>query len=189
VLGRDDIAEPLERMLPYVLSEKANIEVLTLLLALSDQPATAIEFNEKNFIQEEVVQKEITWEEIVAEEPLRGDHWKEPIYSDSDEDDWVYDPKTVERPESPPGEAPPKPVAEVQESADPALLEAFLQRQYWIQRQRRVLVEDNKTYQDDYFAINEIDAIREVLFMLLGWESILFSISKSHIKVQSTILS
>ena len=102
MLGRDDIAEPLERILPYVISQDANVEILTLLLALSDRPIKTLEFDESKFIVEEVVEKGITWEEIVAEEPLTGDHWREPDYSGSDEeDDWVYETKSSMIPEPP----------------------------------------------------------------------------------------
>src|SRR5271169_5982841 len=83
VLGRDDIAGPLERILPYVLSQDANIEILTLLLALSDRPVDAAEFNESKFLVEKEAENGVTWEDILAEEPLVGDHWQEPDYEGS----------------------------------------------------------------------------------------------------------
>lgn len=143
MLGRDDIAEPLERMLPYILSDDANIEVLTLLLALSEQPAEAVEFDQKKFVKEDVVTKnEITWEEILAEEPLVGDHWKEPVYSDSDEEDWVYEPTLVEKAESPVPETPKEPPV-VEKHVERNVTGKLLERQYWIRRKKRVLRKDD----------------------------------------------
>ena len=140
VLGRDDIAEPLEKILPYVISQDANVEILTLLLALSDRPVETVEFDESKFIVEEVVEKGITWEEIIAEEPLSGDHWREPDYSGSDEeDDWVYETKHSTIPEPPVPE-----IKKTEESrlndTPPTLIEEFLQQQYWIRREKYVLL-------------------------------------------------
>ena len=140
MLGRDDIAEPLERILPYVISQDANVEILTLLLALSDRPIETVEFDESKFIIEEVVEKRITWEEIIAEEPLSGDHWREPDYLGSDEeDDWVYETKPPMSPEPPVLEV--KKTEEVRLNEAPTtLIEEFLQRQYWIRRKKYVLL-------------------------------------------------
>src|SRR5579859_7826817 len=99
VLGRDDIAQPLEKMLPYILSQDANVEVLTLLLALSENPTEADEFDEQKYMIEKIEEKGITWDEILEEDPLVGDHWDEPDYSGSDEDeDWVYETKSPTTP-------------------------------------------------------------------------------------------
>jgi len=140
VLGRDDIAEPLERILHYVISQDANVEILTLLLALSDRPVETVEFDESKFIVEEVVEKGITWEEIIAEEPLSGDHWREPDYSGSDEeDDWVYETKPSTIPEPPVPEI--KKTEEVQLNEAPTTsIDEFLQQQYWIRRKKYVLL-------------------------------------------------
>lgn len=140
MLGRDDIAEPLERILPYVISQDANVEILTLLLALSDRPIETVEFDESKFIIEEVVEKRITWEEIIAEEPFSGDHWKEPDYLGSDEDDdWVYETKPPMIPEPPVSEV--KKTEEVRLNEAPTTsIEEFLQRQYWIRRKKYVLL-------------------------------------------------
>ena len=139
VLGRDDIAEPLERILPYVISQDANVEILTLLLALSDRPIETVEFDESKFIVEQVVEKGITWEEIIAEEPLSGDHWREPDYSGSDEEsDWVYETKSSIIPELPVTEIKKTEEARLNE-APTTSIEEFLQQQYWIRRKKYVL--------------------------------------------------
>jgi len=200
VLGRNDIADPLEKMLPYILSDNADIEVLTLFLALSEQPADSLEFDEKRFTDEEVVTKEITWAQILSEEPLTGDHWQEPDYSESDDEDLVYQTKASQSPESLTPETPKDPVWPAK-PIEQDVSKDFLQRQYWLQRQKRVIVEDNypskfgvsgiffqkeanlEQYDDEYYLLNEIDALREVLFMLSGWDSVLFSALKHSVEV------
>ena len=149
MLGRDDIAEPLERILPYVISQDANVEILTLLLALSNRPVETVEFDEWKFIVEEVVEKGITWEEIIADEPLLGDHWREPDYSGSDEDDdWVYETK----PPIVPG--PPAPEVKKEEmrveEAPITSIEDFLQQQYWIRRKKYVVLNNDYSPEVDF---------------------------------------
>lgn len=95
VLGRDDIALPLETKLPYIQSQEANVEVLTMLLALSENPTKAEGFDERKYVVEKIQEKGITWEEIMNQDPLEGDHWDVPEYSESDDDgDWVYEAKS-----------------------------------------------------------------------------------------------
>ena len=143
VLGRDDIAEPLERILPYVLGQDANVEILTLILALSDRPVDAAEFDESKFLVEKETEKGITWEEIIAEEPLLGDHWKEPDYEGSEEDeDWVYETtsnvieeehvRVEEKPEE----------VRVDEGTS-KLVEEFLRRQYWLRRKKYLVLSED----------------------------------------------
>ena len=150
MLGRDDIAEPLESIIPAVISQDANVEIITLLLALSDRPVETVEFDESKFIVEEVVEKGITWDEIIAEEPLSGDHWREPNYSGSDEDDdWIYETK----PSIIPG--PPSPVVAKKEeirveAAPTASIEDFLQNQYWIRRKKYVVLNDDYSPELDF---------------------------------------
>lgn len=204
VLGRDDIADQLEKKLPYILSEDADVEVLTMLLALSDQPAESLEFDERKFIKEEAVSKGITWEEILAEEPLAGDHWKEPEYSESDDEDWVYEKETAPKIEPPLPQVVKKSTSE-NDSREPTVSEDFLKRQYWLHRHKHVVVRDGgasefglpgqspfsrlmEEYDDQYYVFNEIDAIREVLFMLSGWDCILFTISKHSIRVRTAFI-
>jgi hypothetical protein len=43
---------------------------------------------------------------------------------------------------------------------------------------------DLDQYYDQYYLLTELDAIREVLFMLSGWSSVLFTTSKASIKVR-----
>jgi len=200
VLGRDDIADQLEKKLPYILSEDANVEVLTMLLALSDQPVESLQFDEGKFTKEQVFSKVITWEEILAEEPLAGDHWKEPEYSESEDEDWVYEKETVSKIEPPLPEVVKKSAPE-NDSRELTLSLDFLKRQYWLHRHKHVVVRDGgasefglpgqsllsrlmEEYDDQYYVFNEIDAIREVLFMLSGWDCILFTISKHSISVR-----
>lgn len=204
ILGRDDIAEPLERILPYVISQDANVEILTLLLALSDRPVETLEFDESKFIVEEVVKKGITWEEIIAEEPLVGDHWREPEYSGSDEEDeWIYETKSPVISEVPPPKAGKEESIRLVEGTTTEI-DDFLLQQYWIRRKKYVVVNDeyqpeldfgsisliffksdSDQYNDQYYLLTELDAIREVLFMLSGWNCILFSSYKNSIKVLS----
>ena len=144
VLGREDIAEPLERMLPYINSETANIETLTLLVALSDKPVDRDEFDESKFIVEKPVQKEITWEEIIAEEPLVGEHWIEPQYSESEEDEWEYDLKSVDA-KVEVVEVKEKPTVRETVEVD-NIGEELLRGQYWLRRKFVVRSNDDSEY-------------------------------------------
>lgn len=47
---------------------------------------------------------------------------------------------------------------------------------------------DSDQYDDEYYLLTELDAIREVLFMLSGWNCILFTTSKFSIKVSSSVI-
>ena len=152
-MGREDIAEPLQNILPYVLSQDANVEILTLLLALSDRPTQAAEFDEAKFVVEEVVEKNVTWDEILAEEPFVGDHWKEPEFSGSEEEDWVYETKPQESPKVAPVEIKKKEEAPpVQEKS--TLIEDFLQQQYWLRRQKYVILNEEYSPEFDFGGIS-----------------------------------
>jgi gamma-Tubulin ring complex non-core subunit mod21 len=138
-MGREDLAEPLERLLPDVLSQDLNTEILTLLLALSDKPVDMPEFDESKYVVEPIVQKQITWEDILAEDPFVGDHWKMPSYSDSDDDeDWTYEAESHVILQEPVVQ----PVSNLQINMDVSeskQLDALFRRQYWLHR-RKVLV-------------------------------------------------
>ena len=154
VLGRDDIAEPLERILPYVLGQDANIELLTLLLALSDRPVDAAEFDESKFFVEVETEKGVTWEEIIAEEPLVGDHWNEPDYEGSDdEDDWVYETISKVIEEEPVRREENREPIQVEEGAS-KVAEDFLRRQYWLRRKKYVVVKDDYAPEIDFGGIS-----------------------------------
>jgi gamma-Tubulin ring complex non-core subunit mod21 len=150
VLGRDDIAGPLERMLPYILSQEANVEVLTLLLALSENPSDAAEFDERKFQVSKVLEKQITWQEILHDEPLVGDHWNQPDYSGSDEDeDWVYEIKSPTTPEAVPEQ---RPVEKGHVYVDELsrLSDQFLKAQFWSHRRKYVLYNENYDPEMDF---------------------------------------
>ena len=151
VLGRDDIAGPLERIIPYVLSQDANIEILTLMLALSDRPVDAGEFDESKFLVEKQVEKGVTWEEIIDEEPLVGDHWQEPDYEGSeDEDDWVYETTSrVIEEESALGEVEKEEQVQV-EDVTLNVAEDFLRRQYWLRRKKYVVLKEDYSPEVDF---------------------------------------
>ena len=154
MLGRDDIAEPLERILPYVLGQDANVEILTLILALSDRPVDAAEFDESKFLVEKEIEKGITWEEILDEEPLVGEHWKEPDYEGSEEeDDWVYETtgKVLEEEPVPVEEK----KEEVQgEEGTSKLTDEFLRRQYWSRRTKYVVLSEDYAPELDFGGIS-----------------------------------
>jgi hypothetical protein len=138
VLGREDIAEPLERILPYILSQDANVEILTLLLALSDRPVESAEFDEKKFVVEKVEAKAITWEEILADDPFVGEHWEEPEYSGSDEEDWVYERKSPVVAEEPVRKVSERKHVDMDDVTSRGVRD-LLQRQYWSSRRRYVV--------------------------------------------------
>lgn len=147
ILGREDIAEPLEKILPYVLSQDANVEILTMLLALSDRPIETVEFDESKFVVKEVEEKGITWEEILADEPLEGDHWNEPEYSGSDEDeDLIYEKKSPIVQEEAVRNDEERTLFHVDEEPSKAN-DRFLQAQYWTRRQKYVVL--NKAYDSE----------------------------------------
>jgi gamma-tubulin complex component 5 len=200
VLGREDIAEPLEKMLPYILSQDANVEILTTLLALSDRPIETMEFDEAKFVVKEVEENGVTWEEILADEPLVGDHWNEPEYSGSeDEEDRVYEKKSTILQGATIPEYEEKRNVHMDEGLS-KVNDEFLQGQYWTRRRKYVVLNkeydpeldegtsltilvDLDQYDDQYYLLTELDAIREILFMLSGWNCVLFTVSNTSIKV------
>ena len=141
MLGRDDLAGPLEKILHHVLLQDANVEILTLLLALSDRPIDGERFDEQKIIVEEAQPKGYTWEQIIAEEPLVGDHWLEPNYSGSEgEEDWVYKPKTPDIVEN---STPIETQKIVGVKVDQIVLkstEEFLNQQYWSRRRKYAVI-------------------------------------------------
>jgi len=199
VLGRDDIVTPLEKLMPYILSSSANIEVLTLLLSLSDKPATSAEFDPSQFNLKKVEEKPLTWEEILKEEPLTGDHWEEPEFESSDEEDeWIYDKPPFPTRSSDEETAEQKEDQEVvgrgvvkETSGVSNEVTKFLRRQYWLNRQKYGVVNPEYSpeldfqdrYVDEFYLFTELDAIREVLFMLSGHECVLFTQHKSYFGV------
>ena len=206
VLGRDDIAGPLERMLPYVLSQEANVEVLTLLLALSENPINAAEFDESRFQVDKVPEKQITWEEILHDEPLVGDHWNEPDYSGSDEDeDWVYEIKSPITPEAVPEQRTREKESICVDQVS-RLSDEFLKAQFWSHRRKYVIYNENydpemdfqgimpfklffsdlDEFDDQFYVLTELEAIREILFMLSGLNCVLFTVSNTSITVLSS---
>lgn len=123
-----------------MLLQDANVEILTLLLALSDRPVDGKRFDEQQIV-EDAEPKGYTWEEIIAEEPLIGDHWLEPNYSGSEgEEDWVYKPKTPDTIEtSAPLET--QNIAGVQVDQDVLKsTEEFLNQQYWLRRRKYAVI-------------------------------------------------
>jgi hypothetical protein len=145
VLGRDDIASPLEELLPYIRSQDANIEVLTLLLALSDRPVDGAVFDADKFIVvKEAGNKEITWEEILAEEPFVGEHWREPEYAGSDEDsDWVFEAGMATAVKESPMVGDEGRLEEVSfGEGTKKEAEQVLERQYWLRRKKFTVIHD-----------------------------------------------
>jgi gamma-tubulin complex component 5 len=202
ILGRDDIASPLETWLPYILSPDADIEVLTLLLALSDRPLDAGTFDHRKFVVRAEVKKEITWEEILAEEPLVGEHWAEPTYEGSDEEsDWVFEGPTVVEGRSLGGEEEERRIDEVVgDDETKKEVEGVLGRQYWLRRTKVAVIDDlnlgialDEDFSDldrsseEYYLFTELDAIREVLFMLSGLDCVLFKTHKRRIEVSAPL--
>jgi len=204
ILDRDDIAGPLEELLPYIFSSDANIEVLTLLLALSDRPIDSVAFDAGKFVVRHEVKKEITWEEILAEEPFEGDHWAEPDYEGSDEEsDWVFQGTTVTVEKTGPVVKDDVKIDEVCRDEGAAKeVEEMAERQYWLRRKKFAIINeatlpelnypgitsldgnpDLDRVNEEYFSIMELDAIREVLFMLSGFNCILFDQHKRSIEV------
>jgi len=199
VLGRDDIVAPLENLMPYIRSSSANIEVLTLLLSLSDRPATSVEFDPSQFTEKQAEEKQLTWEDILKEEPLTGDHWKEPEFESSDEEDeWIYDkpplPTRLSNEETEEKKAAQEGVERgvgKEDSAVPNEVAKFLKRQYWLNRQKYGVLNPEYSpeldfqdrYVDEFYLFTELDAIREVLFMLSGYECVLFTQYKSYFGV------
>ena len=204
ILGRDDIAGPLEELLPYVFSNDANIEVLTLLLALSDRPVDSVAFDADKFVVRQEVKKEMSWEEILAEEPFEGDHWAEPDYQGSDEEsDWVYEGTAVKVEKTGPVVKDDVKICEIRpDEGTTKEVEELLERQYWLRRKKFAIINeatlpelnhrgiasldgnpDLDRLNEEYFLITELDAIREVLFMLSGFNCILFNKHKRNIEV------
>ncbi|KAI9496943.1 Spc98 family-domain-containing protein [Zychaea mexicana] len=132
------------------------------------------------------------WSSIMAEEPLDGDHWKQ-WSNDDDEDemmsvdteDFVLDQEHYTRYRNT-REASASASAELQSSVKSAIqdrielediqpfdLQALHKRQYW------------EEGTEDHQYISEADAIREVLFMLQGYSSVLFKQSNQITLSQS----
>jgi hypothetical protein len=136
-------------MLPYILSQGADVETLTLLLALSDRPVETVEFDEKKFVVEKVEDKGITWEEILDDDPLEGDHWDEPEYSGSEEEDWVYETKPPIIADAHVKRSPEQKHIDLDERISRDTRE-LLQRQYWSNRRKYVVPNESYTPELDF---------------------------------------
>ncbi|MCJ1467177.1 hypothetical protein MMC07_005800 [Pseudocyphellaria aurata] len=193
VLNNEELADALQSRLRELSrkSDKWAPEVLSLLLQLSDQPATKSKIEDLALFKPDPLPVPLTWSEILADDPLdnRDGLWDEVDFAadgsddDDDEDDILLDkPSTVDSP----------PDAESEErgsnfNADEltvpvvdAALHDILDAQFW--RNERVEVAGGGQYSiHPPIYVSEAQAIREVIFMLLGLPTSIYNSNKDEI--------
>lgn len=186
ILDNEELADALQSRLRELSrkSDKWTPEVLSLLLQLSDQPAKKSKIEDLALLKPDPLPAPLTWSEILADDPLdnRDGLWDEVDFAadESDDDEILLDePFSVDS----------APDAEFEENgadfdvdelnvpADDAALHDILDAQFW----RTERVEDAQYSIHPPIFVSEAQAMREVIFMLLGLPTSIYNSNKDGI--------
>ncbi|KAF9633083.1 Spc97/Spc98 [Lasiodiplodia theobromae] len=184
VLDREDLAEALENRLRELLrlQTKWTPDILALFLALSDRPVENSSLDDLEKIKPPPPAPELTWADIVAEDPLDEDGiWDDIDYAaESSEDEPAprQRKRAVTRATTPDSSVVDEDDFTAAAEAcivtpDPSALQAIQEAQFWRQAHKR---DSMMTKQETH--ITELQAVREILFMLRGLPTSLFALNK-----------
>ncbi|RPB02843.1 hypothetical protein L873DRAFT_1833953 [Choiromyces venosus 120613-1] len=202
VFNRDDLADALRSRLDELPSLTSGFtpELLSLFLSLSDRPLQNSEISDLELLVRPDAPKELTWEDIIADDPLEGEIWKDVDFGAESSDEWSDD--GYARPRSRDefveglkhetedrrrgirgtrdGDADYK-VSGIEGftvQGDEKGLGLLKKAQYWSEKvlpvEREVDVSLASGGVDDISLMSELQAMREVIFMLLGYPCLLF---------------
>lgn len=186
VLNNDELADALQVRLQELApkSDRWTPEVLSLLLQLSDQPAKRTKIEDLDLLKPEPLPSPLTWPQIIAEDPFdnKDGTWDIPDFAadGSDEDEDIVSSETTPAP----------PATNLQTEVDGAgnvdllvtppdsfALEDIVRAQFW--RSTKGLhtpknPSDSHVEPSSSMVLTETQAIREVIFMLLGLPTSIF---------------
>lgn len=186
VLNNDELADVLRSRLKELApkSDRWTPEILSLLLQLSDQPAKNTKIEDLNLLKPEPLFSPLTWSQIISEDPFDNQDgtWDIPDFAadGSDEDEEMVSSETT--PEDPTMNlqtgiygagnvdllvTPPKNFA----------LEDIVRSQFWRSNKGLCMSEystDSLFKASPSLVLTETQAIREVIFMLLGLPTSIF---------------
>jgi gamma-tubulin complex component 5 len=194
VLNEDPLADALKERLNALskLEVKWAPEILHLLLELSDRPAEKAKLDNLNFLKEAEPDPGPTleWRDLIAEDPLLRDKsvWRNVDFGaeSSDEEDGLEDSRSVEsgltdttQHSSVDEEYTQRPEEYAVDTSNKEDLDQLRDAQFWRKAPTvgGVRLETVKT------TVTELQAVREVLFMLLGLPTSLFDILRENLVV------
>lgn len=186
VLNNDELADVLKSRLQELApkSDRWTPEILSLLLQLSDQPAKHTKIEDLDLLKPEPLPPPLTWSQIISEDPFdnRDGIWDIPDFAadGSDEDEEIASSETT----------PVDPAANLQTEVDSAgnvdllitppnsfELEDLVRTQFWRSTKGLYMSKystDSQFNASSSMVLTETQAIREVIFMLLGLPTSIF---------------
>lgn len=190
VLNNDELADALKLRLQELApkSDRWTPEVLSLLLQLSDQPAKRTKIEDLDLLKPEPLPSPLTWSQVIAEDPFDNQDgtWDIPNFAadGSDEDEDIVLSETTPAPSATNLET------EIDGSGnvdllvtppDSFALEEIVRAQFWRSTKglhTSKIPNDSHVKAASSMVITETQAIREVIFMLLGLPTSIFVASK-----------
>ncbi|GAO52311.1 hypothetical protein SAICODRAFT_6457 [Saitoella complicata NRRL Y-17804] len=178
VLYQQDRGDALESCLGELKEKNSDrtafVDILALLLHLSNKPLEGDVACDGPPVEEDVELPPLTWDQIVADDPIEGDHWQVNTFRHLGKDQGVYASDSEEEelppPRIPRWETAQRPVAR-RIRVDDSLAEDLASNQY---------------FDEDRLVLTELEAIREVLLVLkTGVSGYLFLQTKRGISVRS----
>ncbi|KAF2754787.1 hypothetical protein EJ05DRAFT_133392 [Pseudovirgaria hyperparasitica] len=194
VLGREDLAKAIKFRLKELDKQRFRWtpECLSLMLELSNQPATNVDLNELEHLRPPEPQPILTWEEIIADDPMdENGIWEDIDYVVPSSEDELEEEEELRKTVS---------TAIMKQASDiiapdscllpmdDAQTHSLTRNQFWRSNARRNDAEDYDsgidTDAETTNSITEIQAIREILFMLGGLPTSLFRVYNSEQPVE-----
>ncbi|CAZ84768.1 unnamed protein product [Tuber melanosporum] len=202
VFNRDDLADAFRSRLEELPSLTSGFtpEILSLFLSLSDRPLQNSKISDLELLAKSDAPKEPTWEDIIADDPMVGEIWEDVDFGAESSDEWSDDGYT--RPRSRDGfveslrnqaedrRRKPQGTGDGEArykgsgvegfivQADEKGLESLKKAQYWsegvlpVERELDVSLASGGV--NNISLVSELQAMREVIFMLLGYPCLLF---------------
>jgi gamma-tubulin complex component 5 len=195
VLNRDDLAEALKvrvAELSKVSRSKWNPEIQSLFLNLSDRPVEKTNVDALELLKPPTPpQSPISWGEILIDDPLTGDIWDEVSYSAGSTDDELATAQSTVRSPNP------RRIDRLANQLDEIDLETssvivppnqdILQEvgeaQFWKAHPLPPSLQSDAHKSSGTQRVSELQAIREVIFMLRSLPTSLFGIDEEHVVI------
>lgn len=190
VLNNDELADVLKSRLQELApkSDRWTPEVLSLLLQLSDQPAIHTKIEDLGLLKSEPLPSPLTWSQIISEDPFdnKDGTWDIPdfVADGSDEDEEMVSSETTST----------DPATNLQTEVNGAgnvdllvmppnnfALEDMVHTKFWRSTKGLYMSKystDSQFKASSSMVLTETQAIREVIFMLLGLPTSIFVASK-----------
>ncbi|CUS07192.1 unnamed protein product [Tuber aestivum] len=202
VFNRDDLADAFRSRLNELPSLTSGFtpEILSLFLSLSDRPLQNSDISDLELLARPDVPKELTWEDIISDDPMEGEIWEDVDFGAESSDEWSDDGYTrprsrdefvenlrneaEDRKRNAPGAGDgdtdyrASGVEGFMAQGDEGGLELLKKAQYWSEKVLPIEQETDVSLAsggvNNISLISELQAMREVIFMLLGYPCLLF---------------